>query len=197
VAPGSGAVFGRLVHAALERFAPGDGAHAAELVALAAADVQRALAREGVRLEPAILDSAARLLQRIAVDPAILAVWDARRVSREVPFVIPHGDDVVSGTFDVLLENPDGALSIVDWKTESIGDEPGDIAKNRFREQAAVYAWAAAEACSDRPVREVRIVFLSAHPVRTGAFAVGPALLAEARSRLDASSRPADLATTP
>ncbi|MGQ0721421.1 MAG: UvrD-helicase domain-containing protein [Candidatus Eiseniibacteriota bacterium] len=185
-APGSGAIFGRLVHGALERLDPLDPARAGRALALAATDLERALAREGMRLDPALVGAAASLLERIAAEPAVLAVWNAPRLLREVPFLIPRGDDFLSGTFDALLEELDGALTLVDWKTERIGDEPGESAKERHRDQAALYAWAAVES-TGRPVREVRIVFLASDPVRTGSFAVGPELLDGARRLLGAS----------
>jgi ATP-dependent exoDNAse (exonuclease V) beta subunit len=180
--PGAGAVFGRLVHGAIERLASLDPARTADAVALAAADLERALEREGTRLDPPLVGQAASLLERIAADPAVLTVWNARGLRREVPFLVPHGDDFVSGTFDALLEEADGALTIVDWKTERIGDEPGEVAKERHRDQAAVYAWAASVG-GGRLVREVRIVFLSPDPVRVGTFAAAD-LAADAGSLL-------------
>jgi ATP-dependent helicase/nuclease subunit A len=180
--PGAGAIFGRLVHTALERLESADPARVTGAVALAAAELERALTREGERLDPALLPEAVALLRRAVTDPAVRAVWSARGLRREVPFLVPSGLDYVSGTFDALFEDDDGTITIVDWKTERIGDEPGQAAKERHRGQAAVYAWAAAVA-SGRRVREVRIVFLSADPVRVGIFAAAD-LATEGAGRL-------------
>ena len=65
----------------------------------------------------------------------------------------------------------------------------GEDAKERYRTQAATYAWAAAE-ITGRPVREVRFVFLSSRPVETGSFAVGPDFGLQARARIGAAAPP-------
>ncbi|MGH2569730.1 MAG: PD-(D/E)XK nuclease family protein, partial [bacterium] len=115
------------------------------------------------------LDEAARYLERVTADPAVREVLHAPRAQREVPFVLPSGRDFLTGTIDVLVEETDGALRIVDWKTDRIGRSSGEDAKERYRGQAAAYARAVSE-ITGRSVTEVRFVFLSSEPVEVGAF---------------------------
>jgi DNA helicase-2/ATP-dependent DNA helicase PcrA len=90
--------------------------------------------------------------------------WAARTpVAVEVPFEMPIGDTVVRGRIDAVFADPDGGVTIVDWKT---GQPPhGPEAMRQAAVQLAVYrlAWAALSGC---PESSVRTAF---HYVRTGA----------------------------
>jgi DNA helicase-2/ATP-dependent DNA helicase PcrA len=90
--------------------------------------------------------------------------WAARTpVAIEVPFEMPIGDTVVRGRIDAVFADPDGGVTIVDWKT---GQPPrGPEATRQAAVQLAVYrlAWAALSGC---PESSVRTAF---HYVRTGA----------------------------
>ncbi len=90
--------------------------------------------------------------------------WAARTpVAIEVPFEMPIGDTVVRGRIDAVFPDPDGGVTIVDWKT---GQPPrGPEAMRQAAVQLAVYrlAWAALSGC---PESSVRTAF---HYVRTGA----------------------------
>jgi ATP-dependent helicase/nuclease subunit A len=181
-APGPGGrAFGTLVHRALERWDP-EAPDAAAAIAAAA----RSVAPTGLRFGDHEIEEAIRYLERVTADPAVSTIWRAPRVLREVPFVLPADEDFVTGTLDVLVEESDGTLSIVDWKTDRIGRTPGETAKERYRTQASTYAWAAAE-ITGKTVREVRFVFLSSEPVETGSFAVSAEFGLEARSRIGAA----------
>jgi ATP-dependent helicase/nuclease subunit A len=179
---GTGRGFGLLVHRALEIAAREPGLTPEELVRLAAAadgddgDAPR---------DPEPERRAAALLARVARDPAFAAVARAPRSWREVPFLLPLGEDFLSGTLDVLVESADGSLLVVDWKTERVGPGGAGGARDRHRPQALAYAWAA-HRITGRPVPEVRLVFLSCDPVETASFRIDPELLLEAQVLVEA-----------
>ncbi|MCX6483122.1 MAG: ATP-dependent DNA helicase [Mycobacterium sp.] len=89
--------------------------------------------------------------------------WAARTpVDVEVGFEMAIGDTVVRGRIDAVFADPDGGVTIVDWKT---GEPPADDAARRHvAVQLAVYrlAWAG---LTGRPESHVRAVF---HYVRSG-----------------------------
>lgn len=89
--------------------------------------------------------------------------WAARTpVEVEVPFEMAIGDTVVRGRIDAVFTDPDGGVTVVDWKT---GEPPADEdARRHAAVQLAVYrlAWAA---LTGRPESEVRAAF---HYVRSG-----------------------------
>ncbi|MEB3982183.1 ATP-dependent DNA helicase [Mycobacterium sp. 663a-19] len=89
--------------------------------------------------------------------------WAARTpIAVEVPFEMPVGDTVIRGRIDAVFADPDGGVTVVDWKT---GRPPrGPEAKRQAAVQLAVYrsAWAALTGC---PVSSVRTAF---HYVRSG-----------------------------
>ncbi|MGO9382834.1 MAG: ATP-dependent helicase [Mycobacterium sp.] len=90
--------------------------------------------------------------------------WAARTpVAVEVPFEMPIGDTLVRGRIDAVFADPDGGVTVVDWKT---GEPPhGPEALRQAAVQLAVYrlAWAA---LSGVPESSVRTAF---YYVRTGA----------------------------
>ena len=89
--------------------------------------------------------------------------WAARTpVDVEVPFEMAIGDTVVRGRIDAVFADPDGGVTVVDWKT---GEPPADEdARRHAAVQLAVYrlAWAALQGC---PESSVRAAF---HYVRSG-----------------------------
>ncbi|WP_370629527.1 ATP-dependent helicase [Mycolicibacterium sp. BK634] len=89
--------------------------------------------------------------------------WAARTpVDVEVPFEMAIGDTVVRGRIDAVFADPDGGMTVVDWKT---GEPPADDeAKKHAAVQLAVYrlAWAAIKNC---PESDIRAAF---HYVRQG-----------------------------
>ena len=91
------------------------------------------------------------------------SAWAARTpVDVEVPFEMAIGDTVVRGRIDAVFADPDGGVTVVDWKT---GEPPADEAARRHvAVQLAVYrlAWAA---LAGVPETDVRAVF---HYVRSG-----------------------------
>ncbi|HSS25758.1 MAG TPA: ATP-dependent DNA helicase [Mycobacterium sp.] len=93
--------------------------------------------------------------------------WAARTpIAVEVPFEMPIGDTLVRGRIDAVFADPDGGITVVDWKT---GKPPhGPEAMRQAAVQLAVYrlAWAALSGC---PESSVRTAF---YYVRTGVTVV-------------------------
>ncbi len=89
--------------------------------------------------------------------------WASRTpVDVEVPFEMVIGEHVVRGRIDAVFADPDGGVTVVDWKT---GAPPADTeARRQAAVQLGVYrlAWAALQG---RPVEQVRTAF---HYVRSG-----------------------------
>ena len=83
--------------------------------------------------------------------------WAARTpIAVEVPFEMAIGDTVVRGRIDAVFEEPDGGVTVVDWKT---GSPPADgVAMRQAAVQLGVYrlAWAA---LAGRPTSSVRTAF--------------------------------------
>lgn len=100
--------------------------------------------------------------------------WAARTpVDVEVPFEMALGETIVRGRIDAVFADPDGGVTVVDWKT---GEPPADEAARRHAAiQLAVYrlAWAGLAGCE---VSQVRAAF---HYVRSGRT-VAPDRLPEA-----------------
>ncbi len=98
--------------------------------------------------------------------------WAARTpLDVEVPFEMAIGDTVVRGRIDAVFADPDGGITVVDWKT---GEPPADEqARQSAAIQLAVYrlAWAA---LSGRPESEVRAAFYYVRSGRTVAPEVMP-----------------------
>jgi len=79
-----------------------------------------------------------------------------------VPFEMAIGDAIVRGRIDAVFANPDGTVTVVDWKT---GEPPRDDETRRHAAvQLAVYrlAWAALAGIPDENVTA------AFHHVRSG-----------------------------
>lgn len=126
-----------------------------DLPGAADADVARADAQELAGLQAAFLDS----------------TWAARTpIAVEVPFEMVLADTVVRGRIDAVFAEPDGGVTVVDWKTGAAPDGPE--ARRHAAVQLGVYrlAWAALTGC---PASQVRAAF---HYVRTGTTVVADEL---------------------
>lgn len=122
-----------------------------DLPGAADADIARTDAEELADLQAAFLDSP----------------WAARSPAAvEVPFEMTFGQTVVRGRIDAVFAEPDGGVTVVDWKTGAAPDGPE--ARRHAAVQLAVYrlAWAALTDC---PESRVRAAF---HYVRTGTTVV-------------------------
>lgn len=114
---------------------------------------------------PGVGDSQAADAEELsALQQAFTAsAWAARApLDVEVGFELAIGDTVVRGRIDAVFADPDGGVTVVDWKT---GELPADDeARRHAAVQLAVYrlAWAG---LTGRPASEVRAAF---HYVRSG-----------------------------
>ncbi|KLO29424.1 ATP-dependent DNA helicase [Mycolicibacter heraklionensis] len=126
-----------------------------DLPGAADADTARADAQELARLQAAFLGSP----------------WAARTpIAVEVPFEMAIGTRVVRGRIDAVFAEPDGGVTVVDWKTGAAPDGPE--ARRHAAVQLGVYrlAWAALTGCLES---QVRAVF---HYVRSGTTVVADQL---------------------
>ena len=91
------------------------------------------------------------------------SAWAARTpVDVEVPFEMVIGGTIVRGRIDAVFADPDGGVTVVDWKT---GEPPvDDDARRHAAVQLAVYrlAWAGMRGCDESAVRA------AFHYVRSG-----------------------------
>ncbi|MBS9533642.1 ATP-dependent helicase [Mycobacterium sp. M1] len=102
---------------------------------------------------------------------------DRTPVAVEVPFEMMLDGTVVRGRIDAVFADPDGTVTVVDWKTGAAPD--GADARRQAAVQLGVYrlAWAALAGCDESAVRA------AFHYVRSGVTVVpdtlpGPAELA-------------------
>jgi ATP-dependent helicase/nuclease subunit A len=149
-----GSLIGSAVHQVLEELPlAGTDAVPADVVEEHAA---RAAAAHGIGADAATV---ADLASSALASEALASARAAGRWWREVPVVVPVGDALIEGFIDLLYERPDGAVVVVDWKTDR-GHTPDavDAALHRYRLQGAGYA-AALVAATGRDVAEVRFVF--------------------------------------
>lgn len=105
---------------------------------------------------PGAADSAVGVAEELAALQAsfVESCWASRTpIAVEVPFEMPIGDTVVCGRIDAVFSDPDGGVTVVDWKT---GEPPqGREAMRQVSVQLAVYrlAWVALCGCPESSVR--------------------------------------------
>ncbi len=144
-----GTARGRAVHAVLET------------VALPGAEDLDDLARREAEHEGLVdrAEEVATLARAALAAPVVRRALDAPRRWRELPVVTRVGERVLEGVIDLAFEDADGALVVVDHKTDTLADEPDAVAAaGRYRLQLAAYALALGQA-TGRPVREAWLVF--------------------------------------
>ena len=145
---------GQAFHAVMEqlarrRFTADDG--------IVSALVQAAA--EAMRLEADEAEALAGWVRRALEGPLAERARRARRCMAEVPFYYaPAADEVVEGRMDLLLEEPDGRVVVVDYKTDAA---PPERLAETYGAQARAYAEAAARAA---PGSEVRVLLYAARP---------------------------------
>jgi ATP-dependent helicase/nuclease subunit A len=109
-------------------------------------------------------------LTRILADPALapfLAAVADGRIERELPFILPHGSEWMSGTIDAVWEAEDGIV-LVDFKSgrRSIGADGRPHARDEHVRQLSLYARALQDLAWG-PVREARLLYLGGRPVHS------------------------------
>jgi ATP-dependent helicase/nuclease subunit A len=148
----AGTHLGRAVHAALQTLPwdAGDEEISAVANAQAVAEAVPHRAAEAAALIRAALHSGAAARARLA-----------RRALREVPFALHENGVILEGYVDVLIEDEDGSLEVVDWKTDHVPAEAVEVRLREYELQAGVYVLGIEEA-TGRPVSRVTYVFVSA-----------------------------------
>ncbi|MDH5291287.1 MAG: PD-(D/E)XK nuclease family protein, partial [Acidimicrobiia bacterium] len=141
---------GSAVHATLEQAAL--SATAADLAPLAA----QAAAQAGV---PDEAQEVAILASSALSAPAVVEAAAARRVWRELYVAAPVGDALLEGFIDLCYETDDGALVVVDYKTDRVAAAEIERRMAHHRWQGAAYALALQEV-TGRPVAGCRFLFL-------------------------------------
>jgi ATP-dependent exoDNAse (exonuclease V) beta subunit len=149
----AGTAIGRAVHAVLQTVDLDDPAPALDAVAGAAAAAEGIAGAGG---------EVAALARSVLAAPTVQSARATRRRWREVYVAAPFGDRVLEGYVDLVVEGPDGSLTVVDYKTDHArSDVEVDEAVARYRLQGAAYA-AALEAVLGRPVGRCVFVFARA-----------------------------------
>jgi ATP-dependent exoDNAse (exonuclease V) beta subunit len=95
-------------------------------------------------------------------------IKSAKTIQREVEVMGLFGETVLEGKIDLLLENGDGSLSIIDFKSDQIDAEPDPVLMKKYATQLDFYAFIL-ERCAGQKVREHAVYF-----IRTGLFAITP-----------------------
>ena len=90
--------------------------------------------------------------------PAYAELAGARILGREVPLLIPWGDQVMEGVIDIVYERS-GLLYLADYKTDRTGDVSLTQAAERYRQQAEIYCQAAHRGLGREPAG-FKIMFL-------------------------------------
>jgi len=124
-----GAEFGTLVHEALEQLDFRDDTNDERLLASLAETSGSST----------LCDALRGILSTFRGSQLAKALRGARRVRREVPFILRRDSGVLRGKIDLLYEDESGRMSIVDYKTDV--DSTGIV--ERYKAQLAAYAVAA------------------------------------------------------
>jgi ATP-dependent helicase/nuclease subunit A len=121
-------------------------------------------------------------LARVALESdTVKRAVASERLWREVPVAAPVGETVLEGFIDLLFEE-EGALIVVDYKTDSLETEEDIAARSaHYRIQMGAYALALQEA-TGRSVKEVILLFLQ--PAQEVILSDVSALVYEAKQAL-------------
>jgi ATP-dependent helicase/nuclease subunit A len=142
---------GRAVHAAVQSLAWDADDAAIEAVARAQA-VAEAI--------PEQTEAVAALVKNALTSKAAERVRAAKRAWREVPFGFQRDEFTIEGFIDLLIEDQDGALEIVDWKTDQIAETELPARIQEYTLQAGIYVMGLREATGRMP-KQVTFVFVS------------------------------------
>ncbi|MDG2113799.1 MAG: 3'-5' exonuclease, partial [Actinomycetota bacterium] len=124
-------------------------------------------------------------LVRSALNTETVTTAATARHWRETYVAAPMGDLLIEGYIDLLYETPDGALVIVDHKTDAVPDEVTLAAKaDRYRLQAATYALAVQES-TGRTVQQAVLLFLDPDGATAHEIVNLDSAMADVRSIID------------
>jgi ATP-dependent exoDNAse (exonuclease V) beta subunit len=146
----SGRNFGSLVHRILE-WVPLDEPERVRGMAEALAP--------SFGLDAAAADRATRAAERALGLPVMQRARTATRLWRELPLWFPDGAELLEGVIDLVFEE-DGALVIVDYKTDGIAAEQALAQAAHHAPQLQLYGRGLAQALG-LPVRERLVLFTS------------------------------------
>jgi ATP-dependent helicase/nuclease subunit A len=150
-AGGGGRDFGGLVHRILEWIPlEGDGRTGLAVSMAAALGPAFGLDADGAR-------RAGDAVERALALPVMHRARRAVRLWRELPVWFPEGADLIEGVVDLVFEE-DGALVIVDYKTDHIADDQALAQAAHHAPQLQLYGRGLAQATS-LPVRERLVLF--------------------------------------
>jgi ATP-dependent exoDNAse (exonuclease V) beta subunit len=146
----AGTAFGRAVHGVLQ------------LVDLATGEGLDGLARAQAEAEgiPGRHREVARRAAAALGAPLLAGAADpGRRLWRELYVGLPVAGRLLEGYIDLLLEQGDGSLHVVDYKTDTVKDRDYAAAAARYRVQGAAYA-VAVEGLTGKAVSACTFLFL-------------------------------------
>ncbi|MDO8473173.1 MAG: 3'-5' exonuclease, partial [Dehalococcoidia bacterium] len=143
-----GSNLGRAVHSVLQSVDLATGSNLD--------DISRAQAAgEGI---PERWQEVRDLASNALASPVVKRAVASGRYHREVFVGLPVSGTVLEGFIDLLFEEPDGVV-IVDYKTDSIGEEQTAAKAQHYRTQAGAYILAVQQ-ITGKKVKEVVFVFL-------------------------------------
>jgi ATP-dependent helicase/nuclease subunit A len=148
----AGTHLGRAVHAALQSL-PWDADQDLIHAVATAQTVAEAIPQEA--------EHAARLIGAALRSPAAEHARRATRATREVPFAFRRDGFIVEGFADLVIEQDDGSIEIVDWKTDQVAASAIPERLAHYQTQAGLYVLGLLNA-TGRPVSRVTYVFVSA-----------------------------------
>jgi ATP-dependent helicase/nuclease subunit A len=143
--------FGSLVHRVLQ-WVPFDG----EAPGLRAEGIARALA-SSCGLGEAEASQAAEAVSRVLALPILERAHRSPRVFRELPVWFADGGELLEGVVDLVFEE-DGALVVVDYKTDRISSEQALLQAAHHAPQLQLYGRGLAQATGLR-VKERLVLF--------------------------------------
>jgi hypothetical protein len=188
----SGTEVGTLVHAALAEHAWGGPAPSPGWAGPLAG-------RLGLEVPTAALARAERLVAELGTSGLAARIGRGRPVA-ERTFAMEIDGVLLTGAIDLEVQEPDGGLLLVDWKTHALAGAAPEAAMEGYRLQQSLYGLAALRAGAERV--ELAWVFLealSAPQIRTVVAGDEDVLVREVRAHLAALARPErpPAATTP
>jgi len=124
--------FGTAMHALLERIDPKNPAGSLN---------PKALDKHFSRFGEEAVEQAGTLLKDFLKSPVFKALTKARRIEREIGFVLNGRHGLIHGKIDMLYEDTDGVWHVLDYKT-AVGDRAA-VQKSGYDIQIKIYALAA------------------------------------------------------
>ncbi len=106
------------------------------------------------------VDDVTAMAQACLGSAAVTRAIAADEAWREVPYMIATDDGFESGRIDLLIREGD-ALTVIDWKSDSIGPDAAHAGAESHRTQAEAYV-RALETTTRMVVKEVIFVFARA-----------------------------------